>query len=146
MTGIEKQMVRDSYEVIRTYQEAVFVLFYGRMFQLDPSIRSLFHVDIRVQAKKLAQTLDVLVASLDGLDALRPRLRELGRTHHTYGVEPHHYQTLTEALLWAFGQALSGGFPREVRAAWKQVLDLVNGEMIAAQAEAAAARRQAELK
>lgn len=132
MTQSEKQMIRDSYEQIRTYQESVFMLFYGRMFQLDPSIKPMFKNDMREQSKKLVDTLDILVGSLDGLEKLLPAVRELGRSHAGYGVKPHHYETLASAMLWAFGQALSGSFPPEVRAAWRKVLELVSSEMIAA--------------
>ncbi len=132
MTFAQKQMIRDSYEQIREFEEAVFLLFYGRMFELDPTIRPMFRYDIKEQAKKLTQTLDIVVESLDRMEELKPRLAELGRSHAVYGVQPHHYETLTAALLWAFGQALSGGFPAEVRAAWRSVLGELIGEMIAA--------------
>ncbi|MBI4890580.1 MAG: hemin receptor [Acidobacteria bacterium] len=132
MTFAQKQMIRDSYEQIRTFDEAVFLLFYGRMFELDPTIRPMFRHDMKEQAKKLIQTLDLVVDSLDRMEALKPRLAELGRSHAGYGVKPHHYETLAAALLWAFGQALSAGFPAEVRAAWRAVLAELSAEMIAA--------------
>lgn len=132
MTFAEKQMIRDSYEEIRTFEESVFLLFYGRMFELDPSIRPMFQHDMKAQARKLIHTLDVVVGSLDRLEQLKPRLAELGRSHAGYGVQPHHYETLAAALLWAFGQALSENFTPEVRSAWRAVLGELSAEMIAA--------------
>src|SRR5437879_4296348 len=112
--------------------EAIAMLFYGRLFSLDPALRPLFKTDMRTQSKKLMDTLAAVVDSLDHLDRMRPLLRELGRKHAVeYGVRPEYYQTVLEALLWALGQALQPHFYPETKEAWKTVLEDIAGEMLA---------------
>ena len=123
--------IRESYELVRESPTAIAMLFYGRLFNLEPSLRNLFKNDLRVQAKKLVDTLEQVVHCIDRLDAMRPQLRELGRLHVTYGVQPEHYRTVTSALLWAFGQALQADFDAECRAAWSSALDEICREMLA---------------
>jgi len=123
--------IRESYELVRESPTAIAMLFYGRLFNLEPSLRNLFKNDLRVQARKLVDTLEQVVNCIDHLEEMRPRLRELGRVHVTYGVQPENYRTVTTALLWAFGQALQGDFDAECRAAWTVALEEICREMLA---------------
>jgi hemoglobin-like flavoprotein len=126
----QDQLVRKSFEVVHGMPEAVAMLFYGRLFNLDPSLRPLFKTDMRAQSKKLMDTLAAVVDSLDHLDRVRPFIRELGRKHAAqYGVRPEYYQTVIEALLWALAQALQPHFYPETRQAWKAVLEDITREM-----------------
>lgn len=128
----QEQLIRDSFEVIHEMPQAIAMLFYGRLFDLDPSLRKMFKIDMQTQSRKLMDTLRATVDSLDRFDELRPFLRELGRKHALeYGVRPEHYQVVTEGLLWAFGQALQPHFYPETRAAWRTVLDDIAREMLA---------------
>ena len=127
----QRQLIRDTFELVKPMAVPVVMLFYGRLFELDPSLRHLFKTDMRTQSKKLVDTLSLVIDSLDDFEALRPRLRELGRDHHRYGTQPAHYETLTAALLWAFGQALEQDFPPEARRAWRAALEAIASEMIA---------------
>ena len=126
------QLVRESFEVIHEMPQAIALLFYGRLFDLDPSLRSMFKTDMHTQSRKLMDTLRAAVDSLDHFDQLRPVLRDLGRKHAVeYGVKPEHYKVVIEALLWAFGQAMHPHFYPETKAAWKTVLEDISREMLA---------------
>lgn len=127
----DAQLVRDSFEIVREMATPTAMLFYGRLFDLDPSLRALFHVDFKVQSRKLMDTLALVAESSDRLEELRPALRELGRRHIDYGVKPEHYQTVSTALLWALSQALQPDFDGEMRGAWIRLLDHVCTEMMA---------------
>lgn len=124
-------LIRDSFQLVKQAPQAIVMLFYGRLFDLDPSLRPLFKIDMKVQSKKLADTLGAVVDAAEQLDALTPTLRQLGRTHATYGVLPEHYETVRQSLLWALGQALQEDFDTETRAAWDGVLRFCSREMIA---------------
>ena len=124
-------LIRDSFALVKEAPQAIVMLFYGRLFDMDPSLRALFKIDMKLQSKKLADTLAAVVDAAEQLDALVPTLRQLGRTHATYGVLPEHYETVRQALLWALGQALQEDFDNETRAAWDGVLRFCSREMIA---------------
>src|ERR1041385_2872834 len=115
ITSQQKRRVRQSYQTVQEIAEPVAMLFYGRLFDLDPSLRPLFKVDMHEQSRKLMAMLTNVVDSLDDFDKLRPLLAELGRKHVSYGVLPAHYLTLRSALLWSFGQALQSAFDRETQ-------------------------------
>jgi hemoglobin-like flavoprotein len=129
---MQEQLVRESFEVIHEMPQAIAMLFYGRLFDLDPALRAMFKTDMQKQSKKLMDTLRASVESLHRFDEMRPVLRELGRKHAVeHGVRPEHYQVVIEALLWAFGQAMQPHFYPETKAAWKTVLEDISREMLA---------------
>lgn len=130
MTRYQAHLVRESFEVVREVAQPMTVLFYGRLFDLDPNLRPLFNIDIREQSRKLVAMLAMIVDSLETLDKLRPQLQELGRRHVGYGVRPEHYATLASALLWALGQALDTEFSTDVRAAWTEVIETISATML----------------
>ena len=129
MTPRQKQIIRESFPLIREIAIPVSLLFYGRLFDLDPSLRRLFKIDMKEQSKKLVATLDALVESVDDWEKIVPVLRDLGQRHAGYGVKEQHYDKVCSALVWAFGQALQPGFDDEVRAAWTAVILAVNEQM-----------------
>ncbi len=131
MTREEKQLVQNSFEALHDVAQPMVMLFYGRLFELDPSLRAMFKAPMKEQAAKLVATLQVAVDSLDNLDALLPKLRDLGRRHAELGVEARHYTLVEQALLWAITRALEGGCSAATREAWQKLLRTISGEMIA---------------
>jgi hemoglobin-like flavoprotein len=122
MNPHQRQLVRHSFEAVRDVSGPMAVLFYGRLFELDPSARRLFHIDLAVQARKIVDTLATVIESLDRFDSIRPRLAELGHQHVGYGVRLEQYDTISTALIWAIGQALGPDFDSATRDAWRQAL------------------------
>jgi hemoglobin-like flavoprotein len=122
MTPHQRQLVRQSFAGLRDLSAPVALLFYGRLFELDPSARRLFHIDLAVQARKIIDMLGTVIESLDSFDAIRPRLADLGRQHVGYGVRLEQYDTVSRALIWAIGQALGADFDSPTRLAWEQAL------------------------
>jgi hemoglobin-like flavoprotein len=129
MTPHQRRLVKQSCEVLREQAGPVSLLFYGRLFELDPSTRRLFHNDLAAQGQKLIDTLGAVTASLDQFDSMRSLLAELGRQHADYGVLPGHYESVIQALLWAVGQALGTDFDAPMREAWQAVLAAVSTAM-----------------
>jgi hemoglobin-like flavoprotein len=131
ITTNESQLVRQTLERLREMARPVSLLFYGRLFELDPAARTLFHNDLALQGRKFVDMLQAVADSLDRFDAVRPRLTELGRQHAAYGVRPEQYETATQALLWALGQAVGPDFDAPTRAAWRHLLTTVSEAMLA---------------
>jgi hemoglobin-like flavoprotein len=131
VTREDKQLVRYSFEALQDVAQPMVMLFYGRLFELDPSLRGMFKAPMKEQAAKLVATLQVAVDGLDHLDALKPKLRELGKHHAELGVTAPHYALVEQALLWAITRALEGGCSAPTREAWQKLLRTISGEMIA---------------
>jgi hemoglobin-like flavoprotein len=125
----QKRRIRETFAVIRENAGPVALLFYGRLFAMDPEARKLFHTDLVLQGRKLMDMLNSVVESLDQFDSMRPRLAELGRQHAQFGVRPEQYATLEKALLWTLAQALGADFDAETRAAWQAAIQAINTAM-----------------
>ncbi len=130
ITPQQKRLVRETFEEIAESPIEIALLLYGRLFELDPSLRRLFHTDLREQSRKLVTMLNTIVQGLDRFDAMRQELAELGRRHVAYGVKPEHYVTLSSALLWAFARSLEPHFDAETKAAWGAVIESINEAML----------------
>jgi hemoglobin-like flavoprotein len=112
-----KQLVKDSWAKVVPISDKAAELFYGRLFELDPTLKLLFKAPIEVQGKLLMKALDGAVAGLDDLGTLVPVLQELGRRHAPYGVVEKDYDTVGAAFLWTLEQGLGDGFTEEVKGA-----------------------------
>jgi hemoglobin-like flavoprotein len=129
MDPVQQRLIRDSFDAIRDLAAPMSLLFYGRLFELDPSARRLFHNDLAAQGRKLVDTLETVVESLDRFDSVRPRLLELGRLHAGYGVKPEQYDVVRTALLWAIAQALGSDFDAQTQEAWRRALAAIAAVM-----------------
>ena len=125
MTPESKRLVRMSWDRVEPVGEVAAALFYGRLFELDPSLRRMFRGDLAEQGRKLMQMLSVAVRGLERLDRLVPAVEVLGRRHGAYGVQDGHYETVAQALLWTLERALGGAFTPAVRAAWSDAFWLL---------------------
>ena len=138
MTEAEKNLVKSSFEKIEPVAETVAVLFYARLFEIEPDLRGLFKADLKEQGRKLLLMISMAVKGLDRLDELVPAARALGVRHARYGVEERHYETVAAALLWTLEQVMGAVFTAETRAAWTTVYELLAQTMKDAARPAAA--------
>jgi len=118
MTSAEITLVKDSFRKLAPIADQAAALFYARLFELDPSLRALFHGDMAEQGRKLMQMIGLAVGGLDRLEELVPAVRQLGLRHAAYHVRDEHYETVGEALLWTLGRGLGPAFTNDMQAAW----------------------------
>jgi len=137
LTPDQRRMVRNSFDALRDLAVPVALLFYGKLFQMDPDARHLFHNDLSLQSQKLMDMLTAIVESLEDFDSMSVRLAELGHKHASYGVRAEQYGTLTTALLWTLAQALGADFDTPTRDAWQAALAAVAQAMTAETTQAA---------
>jgi hemoglobin-like flavoprotein len=138
MTPEQKQLVRETWKQVAPAAEDTADLFYCRLFDIDPSVRELFHAtDMFAQRKKLLQTLGFAVSSLDNLDVLMSMLQDLGRRHVGYGVTVKQYESVGVALLWALERSLGPGWTPTMAEAWAEVYTLLSRVMRSAAADGA---------
>ena len=138
VTPKEAKLIRASFELAAISSTRTSELFYQRLFALDPSVRGLFHGDMREQGRKLISTLALVVDSIDQLEDLLPMIRELGVRHANYHVEERHSATVGEALLWALEQTVGTTFTASTRTAWKKAYTILANTMIEAARSAVA--------
>jgi hemoglobin-like flavoprotein len=123
-------LVQSTWEQVVPIADTAAQLFYGKLFELDPSLRALFaNTDMAEQRKKLMQIITVAVRGLQQIDELLPAIEALGRRHGGYGVKEEHYTTVATALLWTLEQGLGSGFTPEVRLAWTETYTILSAVM-----------------
>jgi eukaryotic-like serine/threonine-protein kinase len=101
---------------------------YAILFEGHPELRHLFPADLTAQREKLVHALELAIQSLRAPERVAPMLRELGRRHVAYGVQP--------SMLHAFGRALREALresdPRwsdEVDTAWEHAYGFIAASM-----------------
>jgi len=129
MTPAEKSLVQTSFAKVAPIAEQAAALFYGRLFEMDPSLRPLFKGDIREQGRKLMNMIAFCVQGLDALDQLVPAVQGLGKRHAGYGVTDAHYDSVGAALLWTLQQGLGEAWTPAVAAAWTAAYGFLSGIM-----------------
>lgn len=121
--------IQTSFEKILGVQEQAMCLFYDRLFEIAPEVRSLFQGDLIAQRRMLMQMVHSVVIGLTRPENILMGLHELGRVHESYGIRLLDYDVLKEVFLWMLSQILEEEFTDEVRTAWEQTLNLVMDAM-----------------
>ena len=117
--------------VIKTFDQVVPIaglaadLFYDRLFEIAPGLRSMFPQDMRDQKRKLFVMLATAVQGLNDLDRLVPQVKALGARHAGYGVRSEHYAIVGQALIWTLERGLGKAFTPQVEWAWSRVYSLL---------------------
>lgn len=138
MTPEQIALVQESFKKVVPIKDVAAAMFYDRLFTLDPSLRSLFKGDIKEQGRKLMAMIATAVGGLTQLESIVPAVEALGQRHGEYGVQPSHYGTVAEALLWTLEQGLGEAFTDDVKEAWVATYGILSSTMIAAAEKKAA--------
>lgn len=129
MTPTQKQLVRQSFKKIIPIADTAATLFYARLFELDPALKTLFKGDMQAQGRKLMDMIAIAVRNVENLDVVLPAVEDLGRRHVAYGVTDAHYDTVAQALLDTLAKGLGADFTTEARSAWTELYQIIAGAM-----------------
>jgi hemoglobin-like flavoprotein len=129
------ELVQSSFAKVKPIADKAAELFHQRLFELQPSFRSLFTGDMKQQERKLMATLALAVEGLRQPEKIIPAVQKLGRDHAGYGVKAEYYDTVGQALLWALAQGLGVEFTAPVREAWEEAYTFLSEIMKEAAAE-----------
>jgi hemoglobin-like flavoprotein len=130
VTRNQADVVQMSWRSVLPVGDTFAELFYGRLFALDPGVRRLFKDDIVEQGRNLTAMLSVATANLAKPERIGVALRQLGKRHAAYGVQPEHFALVEDALLFALEHALIDVFTAEVKAAWQAAYALLTSMML----------------
>jgi hemoglobin-like flavoprotein len=130
MTPYQITLVQESFAKVAPIAATAADLFYGRLFEIAPEVRSMFPNDMTEQKKKLMTMLGVAVGALTRLDQLLPAVKALGQRHAAYNVEAKHFAPVGAALLWTLEQGLGDEFTPEVKEAWTAIYAVLSSLMI----------------
>jgi hemoglobin-like flavoprotein len=129
MTPRQISLVQESFAAVRADGDAAAALFYAKLFEQQPRLRSLFADDMTQQRQLLMTMIGAAVARLDRVDELLPALHDLGRRHTGYGVRDEDYAPVGAALLATLAEAFGPAFSDELRDAWATAYGILSGAM-----------------
>ena len=123
-------LIRRTFSLVERQKQVAALVFYRRLFSLDPSLRPMFGADIEEQGRKLMEILSVAVSMLEQPAALAAELEKLGARHVGYGVKEEHYATVGSALIGMLGDTLDDVFDKAAEAAWVALFGFVRDSML----------------
>ena len=118
MTPRQIELVQSTWAMVVPIVETAADLFYGHLFEMDPSLRAIFPEDMKEQKKKLMAMLGTAVNGLKNLESIIPAVVASGERHVDYKVTPVMYDTVGAALLKTLEQGLGDAWNDEVKEAW----------------------------
>lgn len=137
LTADQIHRLRKSFTHVERQSHVAALVFYQRLFELDPALRPLFKTDIERQAQKLMEMLTGALSLLERPGELTSTLEDLGARHAGYGVRTEHYATVGTALLAMLESVLTKEFTPETRLAWTDLYALISETMLRGAAHAA---------
>lgn len=139
---LDLENLEASFDLIAPRGEELVDVFYSRLFEAAPAVEPLFaQTDLRKQKAMLLATLVLLRKSLRDLEAISPKLRQLGARHVGYGARPEHYPVVAEAMLASMAEIAGAAWTQDVAAAWADALNLVATAMLEGAEEAESCQR-----
>jgi hemoglobin-like flavoprotein len=125
------EALESSFDLVAPRGDELMDVFYARLFAAAPGVKPLFAgTDLQRQKTMLLGTLVLLRKSLRDLDAIVPKLRELGARHVAYGAEPAHYPVVGEALIAAMAEVAGPAWKADYEEAWAEAFGIVAGAML----------------
>ena len=128
---LDLEALEASFDLVAPQGDALMDTFYARLFAAAPAVKPLFAgTDLRRQKTMLLGALVLLRKSLRDLDAIVPKLRELGARHVAYGAQPAHYPVVGEVLIASMAEVAGTAWRPSYERAWTAAFDVVAGAML----------------
>ncbi|MFK8036637.1 MAG: globin domain-containing protein [Hyphomicrobiales bacterium] len=135
LTEIQINLIRESAEHLAESNIASTNTFYANLFEVAPSVRTLFPDDMFEQSGKLWESIVTVVESADNLSAIESDLKALGARHVGYGAEPEHYVVVTKVLIETISVVMNEKWSEDYQQAWQKALEAVCAVMLQGAAE-----------
>ncbi|KAG6554913.1 hypothetical protein Mapa_003497 [Marchantia paleacea] len=148
-TKEQSQLVIESWQMVKKDSATHSMTFFTKIFEIAPGGKALFSflrdsdVPFDKNPKLKAHALNVfrltgdsasMLGEKGAIDALNPKLKELGKKHVGYGVIAAHFDIVKSALVSTIESLLPEDWPAEKKVAtcgaWSQAYDELAGVMI----------------
>lgn len=130
MTPENIELVRASFRMLGPALDEFGPVFYGRLFETNPELRTIFPGNIGSQSRALSGMLELIVKMLDMQDKLLPLIHYLGERHAALRVRPEHYPPFGNALMWTLESFLREDFTPATRRAWQEAYQFMSDNMM----------------
>lgn len=129
--NLDLEALEKSFDLVAPRGDELMDVFYARLFAAAPAVIPLFgRTDLARQKTMLLGTLVLLRKSLRDLDAIVPKLRELGARHVAYGAQPEHYSVVGQVLIASMAEIAGSRWSPACERAWTAAFGVVAGAML----------------
>jgi methyl-accepting chemotaxis protein len=128
--SLDLEALETSFDLVAPRGDELMDEFYSRLFAAAPAVRPLFPADMQRQKTMLLGALVLLRKSLRDLDAIVPKIRELGARHVAYGARPEHYPVVGTTLIASMAAIAGEGWTPEYEEAWAAAFAIVAAVML----------------
>jgi len=129
--NLNLKALETSFDLVAPRGDELMDVFYARLFAAAPAVKPLFAgTDLKKQKTMLLGMLVLLRKSLRDLDAIVPKLRELGARQVAYGARPEHYPVVGGVLIASMEEIAGEAGRPEYERAWGGAFAIVAGAMI----------------
>ncbi|KAL3699689.1 hypothetical protein R1sor_017711 [Riccia sorocarpa] len=150
-TPEQSQLVTESWQMLKDNAAQHSFTFFSKIFEIAPPAKQLFSFlrenpdapldkipKLKAHALnvwKLTGDSAVMLGKVGAIDALHPKLKELGKKHVGYGVVTPHFQVVKTAFLETISSVLPEDWSSEkkeaTKAAWSEAFDELAQVMVA---------------
>lgn len=120
-------LVESSFNKLLPEAESTAQIFYERLYEIAPTVRSMFKGEVTERKAQLWYILKTAVNGLSDLEELVPKVQDFGRRYIGHRVKKKDYEHVGEAWLWTLEQKLGQNFTPELKKAWISVYTLISG-------------------
>jgi hemoglobin-like flavoprotein len=131
--GIDRalaQRLRSSFQALVPVADQFAEKFYMRLFEVEPSLRSLFPSDMTAQRGKLLTMLAWIISNLENGDELKNGLSELGQRHQKYNARPEHYPIVAGVMIGAMAEMAGEVWDQGIESDWRTALERIAAIML----------------
>lgn len=134
-------LVEASLHRIQSQEALVPLVFYRRLFQLEPRLRTLFHGDLEVQGRALVDAFSKILRLAAEPGAGEAYARALARRHAAYGVRTEHFSLFARAWMETIAELMPRPEEAAALGAWTEFLEVV-ARVMSAEVEAVAVLKE----
>ena len=128
---LDLEALETSFDLVAPRGDELVDVFYARLFEAAPSVKPLFATtDLQRQKTMLLGTLVLLRKSLRDLEAIVPKLRDLGARHVAYGAQPEHYPVVGSVLIASMAEIAGEAWMPHHEQAWSEAFGIVAAAML----------------
>jgi hemoglobin-like flavoprotein len=135
LTSRQIELIENSWDSVLLNNQEAGLAFYGKLFEIDSSLRRLFKEDIYAQSKELLSLITFIVHKLNNYNDIIQDIKALGERHKNYRVKPEYYTAVSSALLWTLEKCLGEKWDEEIGQAWIMMYTNLSEIMMTASAE-----------
>jgi hemoglobin-like flavoprotein len=130
MTERQILLVKNSWSYVIVKAEEAGLLFYNRLFEIAPELKSMFKTEPKDQSRKLINMVTLIVSKLQKLQEIEDEIKGLAVRHRKYGVDTAYYRIVGAAFIWTLQRGLKEKWNEELEEAWVAVYTVISDAMI----------------